>query len=148
MSKYTNIPVQDMRAFLQTGKGWEEEVQGKEIVFKFNLKNHPWIQIKVFSGILAVGGDSRACGKDAIRVCAVNFKTNSGWIKTSRVYRVEGWKNNLKTRVLQVITDAKNRLKQTTIRSNPNRFNQPNPILNKTNYRAEMEVMRLESEQE
>lgn len=146
MSKYTNIPVEDMRSFLKTSKGWEEEVQGKEIVFKFKLKSTPWIQIKVFSGILAIGGDSRACGKDAIRVCAVDTNLKIGWIKTARVYRVEGWKNNLKSRVVQVISQAKGRLKQSIIRSNPNRFNiiRSNP----NRFAGEGEVQRIEGQQQ
>jgi hypothetical protein len=36
-------------------------------------------------------------------------KTAKGWIKTKRVHRVLGWRENLKKRVVQVIHEAKAR---------------------------------------
>ena len=95
-STYQNISFPEMRGFLQEEKGWR----------------HPEIEIKVYSGILAGNNQSRGCGKDAIRVCAVHVGKHIGWIKASRVYRVHGWKENLKERVLQVIKQAKGRINQ------------------------------------
>lgn len=108
--RYKNISLQEMRDFLKIEKGWNESVQGKEVVFSYNLKSFPFIVIKVYSGIKMETGISRGCGQDAIRVCAVNTKTNQGWISTARVYRVEGWMENLHKRVLDCIDAAKIRL--------------------------------------
>lgn len=108
--RYVQIPVQDMRSFLQPVKGWMETISGNEIVFTYNLKSFPFIQIKIFSGIKSSDQTSRDCGKDAIRVCAVNVKQNKGWIKVSRVYRIEGWKANLQNRVMEVIRLSKERI--------------------------------------
>lgn len=111
MAKFYNISAGEMREFLQAEKGWRELIQGREIVFSYNLKSNNNICIKVYSGILANNNQSRGCGQDAIRVCAVNVTTNKGWIKTARVHRVEGWKNNLKNRVLKAIQQSNARLK-------------------------------------
>jgi hypothetical protein len=112
MSQYVNIPLPEMREFLRSDKGWREEIQSKEVVFTFPLKKYPFIAIKVYSGIACDSQVSRAVGRDAIRVCAVNLNRNIGWIKAARVYRVMGWKNNLKERVLQVIQQSHGRIKQ------------------------------------
>lgn len=140
MSTYYPISADEMRNHLKIEKGWYERVEGKEIVFVLKLERNPHIEIKVFSGILAGNEQSRNCGKDAIRVCAVNTKEKIGWIKSARVYRVMGWKENLKERVVQVISDAKKRL----IRSNPGRFQ--NPI--SAGYIGEMQALHLESLQQ
>lgn len=130
-----------MRSQLKLEKGWTETVEGREIVFNFKLHATPFILIKVFSGILAGQEQSRNCGKDAIRVAAVNTRTNSGWIKSARVYRVMGWRENLKTRVCQVIADAKARLNKSV-------FNYPvKRIDNLSNLRAEREVWQIEGNQ-
>ena len=109
-SQYTTISSEEMRDFLKLEKGWKEETQGNELVFSYNLRDFPFIQIKVYSSIRLDTQIGRKVGADAIRVCAVNTKTNAGWIKSSRVYRVLGWKDNLKERVCQVIRDAEKRL--------------------------------------
>lgn len=110
MSKYCNIPIEAMRDFLKIEKGWVERVQNQEIVFDRPLNKYPFIVVKVYTGIRKGDGQSRGCGQDAIRVCAVNINTNAGWIKSARVYRVEGWRDNLKERVLEVIQQAKERV--------------------------------------
>jgi hypothetical protein len=112
MSQYVNIPLPEMRDFLKSDKGWKEEIQSKEVVFSFPLKKYPQIVIKVYSGIACDSQLSRAKGADAIRVCSVNIKTHLGFIKAARVYRVVGWRNNLKERVLQVIKQSHGRIKQ------------------------------------
>lgn len=112
MANFYPVTIEEMRDFLKKEKGWTESQNGqKEAVFCYQLKDNPHILIKVFSGIAVVSGQSRKCGSDAIRVCAVNTNTNAGWVKSNRVHRVEGWKNNLKERVLKVIKMAKGRLK-------------------------------------
>ena len=110
MSKYVNISLEEFSDFLKIEKGWHQFVQGNEIVFNFILPSSPEITIKVFSGVRKDTQWGRKCGQDAIRVCAVHTIKNIGWIKSARVYRVEGWKDNLKSRVLEVISKAKERL--------------------------------------
>lgn len=108
---YYPVSIEEMRDFLKSDKGWREETSGnaKEKVFQYPLPKRPNILIKVYSGITDAG--SRKCGCDAIRVCAVNTATNpvEGWIKSKRVHRVTGWRDNLKSRVCQVIRQAKAR---------------------------------------
>jgi predicted protein tyrosine phosphatase len=111
MSHYTNISLDQMRDFLKPDKGWKlNNTQHKEVVFDFNIPSKPFLLVRVYSGIKSDTQISRGCGKDAIRVCAVNLARNKGWIKAKRVHRVEGWKENLKNRVLLVIDEAKKRL--------------------------------------
>lgn len=112
--RFYPVTAQEMRDALRIERGWKEDVNEfggiKEIVFSYFLKSFPFIQIKVYSGIKANDEQSRRVGQDAIRVCAVNTKTSRGWVKASRVYRVEGWRNNLQERVLQVIEESKKRI--------------------------------------
>lgn len=112
MSRYVNIPLPEFQNFLKQEKGWREEIQSREVVFSFPLKNYPDIEIKVYSGIDAISRQSRRCGGDAIRVCAVHTKKHLGWIKSARVYRCEGWRNNLKERVFETIKRANGRARQ------------------------------------
>jgi hypothetical protein len=109
MATYKNVTIEEMRGLLRAEKGWKEAIQEntKEQVFSFNLTRYPFIQLRVYSGI--VDGQSRKVGQDAIRVCAINLKTDKGFIKAKRVHRVEGWRDNLQKRVIQVITDSHQR---------------------------------------
>lgn len=110
MATYTNISIEDMRGFLRVDKGWKETQEGnaKETIFYCPLARYPFVHLKVYTGI--VEGQSRGVGKDAIRVCSVNVKHGKcGWVKAKRVHRVEGWRDNLRKRVVQVITDSHNR---------------------------------------
>ena len=113
MATYTNVTIEQMREMLRSDKGWKEstgdgsQYNTKEQVFSCPLKRYPFILLRVYTGI--VDGQSRAVGQDAIRVCAVNLKTQRGFVKAKRVHRVEGWRDNLKKRVIQVITDAHGR---------------------------------------
>jgi|DEB0MinimDraft_6_1074348.scaffolds.fasta_scaffold99636_2 hypothetical protein len=104
--KYTTITETQMNELLKSDKGWKQTTTAKtkELVYEFPLKQDG-IVIKVYSSIAR--GQSRKKGTDAIRVCAV--KGDKGWVKAPRVLRVEGWRDNLKTRVLDVITQAKAR---------------------------------------
>ena len=118
MAKFYSISKEEMSNFLRAEKGWIQESQGNEFVFKYRLASHPFILIKVYSGIV-LGGVSRGCGRDAIRVCSVNTNTNQGWIKAARVHRVEGWRTNLKARVEKVIKQSKGRLRGETLSKPP-----------------------------
>jgi hypothetical protein len=110
MATIYNITALEMSGFLRPEKGWKPEQQGNELVFSYHLVAHPFILIKVYSGMRTDTQESRGVGKDAIRVCAINTRTGQGWIKTKRVHRVEGWKANLKARVTKVIEQSKARL--------------------------------------
>lgn len=110
MAHYKDISINEMRDFLRSDKGWTESQSDgntKEAVFNYNLKNHPFILVRVYTGIK--DGQSRDVGRDAIRVCAVNLQTDRGWIKSKRVHRVNGWQLNLKNRICQVIKDSNDR---------------------------------------
>jgi hypothetical protein len=108
-STYYAITLTEMENFLKPEKGWKKEICGNEFVFLFVIPSRPELTIKVFSGIKSDSLFSRDCGKDALRVACINTTTNRGWIKSGRCNRVIGWQANLKAKILQVITDAKNR---------------------------------------
>ena len=111
MANFTNITLNDFRAVLRADKGWREELSGNEIVFCYRLVNHQFIQIKVYSSIRLNELNIRGCGDDALRVAAVNLKTNQGWIKSARVNRVAGWQKNLRDRIELVIRQSKARFR-------------------------------------
>ena len=109
MSNYYNISADEMRKFLKPEKGWMESTAGKELVFNYKIQSRPELLVKVYSGIKTLNEISRGCGKDAIRVCVINTKTNFGWIKCRRTYRTVGWQKNLKQNILDAIDLAKKR---------------------------------------
>ena len=109
MAKFYNVTLHEMENLFRPDKGWTKSVQGREVLFNFPLRSVPNVEIKVYSGILAANGQSRACGGDAIRVAAVDVRNNRGWIASKRVHRVTGWEANLKARVLKVIEQSKAR---------------------------------------
>ena len=84
-------------------------VQGNEVVLNYQLKNVPNVELKVYTGICPANGQSKKVGADAVRVCAVDTVNHRGWIKARRVHRVEGWRDNLKNRILQVIKQSEAR---------------------------------------
>lgn len=110
MKTYTNVTLAEIENVLRTDKGWKKVVTGgtREYVFEFPLSTSPWIVVRVCSGIIE-NGNSRGCGKDAIRVFAVNKKTDKGWISTKRVYRIGTWEKNLRKAVTNCFNEAKNR---------------------------------------
>ncbi len=114
MATFYNISANEMRAFLRKDKGWQEEQslgREKEIVFSYPIKVNPQIQVKVYSGIKIASGVSRGVGCDSIKVCAVDIRNHKGWIKAKRVHRVSNWRDNLKSRVIQVIKQSEARLR-------------------------------------
>jgi len=107
---YCNVTLEDMRRVLQADKGWSTIVNpySREYIFSFPLSTSPHIQIRVASGITA-NGQSRACGKDAIRVFAVDTNKDQGYIKSKSVYRITTWRINLEKAVMNCFEQAKNR---------------------------------------
>lgn len=101
-STYVQVTIEQMREKLKATKGWTEKVIGNEIVFDFPIKSQPGVVIRVFSSIKAFdhqAGLGRGKGKDAIRVCAFNQKTERGILKSKRVYRTTNWRDNLEKKV-------------------------------------------------
>jgi hypothetical protein len=106
---YVIISADEMRSLLKIEKGWRETTQNNEMVFEYTLKNYPFIKIKVFSSIRKDNGFGRKIGADAIRCCAVDMRNDRGYIKAGRINRTTNWRDNLKARILEVISDAENR---------------------------------------
>ena len=111
MAKFYNISIAEFQDALKQEKGWGQETQHREVVFTYKLKKAPFIQVRVYSGISIENFMSRKVGQDAIRVASINLNTNAGWIKSKRVHRVVGWRENLKSRVIQVIKQSEARLR-------------------------------------
>jgi len=109
-ASYYNVSLTEMKTLLLAEKGWSlvANDQSREYIFSFPLSNSPNIQVRVCSGITA-NGHSRGCGKDAIRVFAVNTATDKGYISTKRVYRLDTWEKNLKAAVTNCFLAAKAR---------------------------------------
>lgn len=109
MSKtYVPITELEMDSLLKPDKGWQKELTPttKEIVYFYDMKNCN-IRVKVYSSIKKETGNSRGCGKDAIRVCAINTNTNNGAYKSKRVNRIPGWEDRTKSRVIEIIEHFK-----------------------------------------
>jgi hypothetical protein len=66
-----------------------------EYAYDYILSDNPQIVVRVFTSIQKQTDVSRRKGSDAIRICAINITGREGWIKTTKVLRVEGWKRNL-----------------------------------------------------
>lgn len=110
MSKtFTPITESEFDALLKAEKGWNKEVQAgsNERVYTFNLPSNPDVQIKVYSSVTVNQAMSRACGQDAIRVCAINVRTLRGIRKSTRINRVAGWEERTKNRIVEMIQDIK-----------------------------------------
>jgi hypothetical protein len=96
LKTYHNITIEEINEILRADKGWltKFEPGTKEIIKEFPLSESPHIVIRVCTGILP-SGKSRGCGKDAIRVYALDTNSGKGYIKTKRVYRIGTWSKNL-----------------------------------------------------
>ena len=106
--RYTPITIDELRPLFQKtdsqGRGWKEAVVGNgEVVFDFPFS--PDCTIRVYTSIRASTEVVANVGNDAIRCCAFNPLTDQGLVKAPRVYRVEGWRDNLKERVRYVFKE-------------------------------------------
>jgi hypothetical protein len=95
----------------------------REYVYEKVVNEYPKIVVKVFTSISKSCDFGRSKGQDAIRVCAVDLTNKTGWIKTVRVFRVEGWCRNLTNAITKVTSESKNRLKTSTKQTKPNLYN-------------------------
>ena len=114
MARYTEITLNEMESLLEEcgGRRWREveNASTKEHVYEYPLERDPNIVVKLYSSIHLETNVSRRKGADAIRVCAVNIEKSQGWIKTTKVLRVTGWRENLRNAIKKVIADADRRL--------------------------------------
>ena len=103
MAKYYPITQQEMAAFLE-GQGFRpmalpnvsELVWGKRVD-----RGGQALSLRVYSGI-SRSGNSRECGKDAIRVQVFHRDADGTVVRvgtSKRVHRVKGWKKNLQQRI-------------------------------------------------
>lgn len=101
---YVTILESEFDAIFRPERNWVKEYSGhaKEIIYTKRFIKKPDVIVKVYSSIHKNDGISRGCGKDAIRVCAVNTKTDRGVVKSNRINRVPGWEDRLKKKVTQV----------------------------------------------
>jgi len=63
--------------------------------------------IRVLTSVRNDNVECREKGADAIRICAFNPKRNRGVAKTKRVYRVAGWQDRLKLKVIDMFENVK-----------------------------------------
>jgi len=107
---YVTILETEFDNIFRPDRNWEKEYSGNanEIVYTKRFKKKPNVVIKVYSSIHKDNGISRGCGKDAIRVCAVNTVTNRGVRKSSRINRVPGWETRLTKKVTDMWNDILN----------------------------------------
>lgn len=120
MATYTKISLDEMLEVLAPSKGWKNvtaDLQGgkfapKEHVFDWAVARFPGIVLRVYSSIHTDTAAAKGCGKDAIRVCAVDTVSKTGLVKVARVHRVEGWRDNLRTRTLAVLKLVYSRMEQ------------------------------------
>lgn len=109
MAHYQNVTRSEMEPFLLV-RGFQpmeipgtfELVYGKVMHHRLNhLHNEIPISLRVYTGI-GVDGQSRAPGKDAIRLC-LYVRDRGGKPKLiglqKRVHRVYGWRKNLEARI-------------------------------------------------
>lgn len=99
---YVIITEMEMDTLFKSDKGWNKVLEGGEYVYTYVPKKNPDALVKVFSSVTP-NGVARKCGGDAIRICAINTKTNRGIIKNGRVNRTAGWDERVKVKVLETI---------------------------------------------
>jgi len=99
---YVIVTEMEMDTLLKSEKGWSKQIEGGEYVYHYTTNKNPDVVVKVFSSVTP-NGIGRKCGGDAIRIVAVNTKTNRGIIKNGRVNRTAGWDERLKEKVLETI---------------------------------------------
>lgn len=94
---------------LKADKNWSKEItpSTREIVYIRPFRSNPNLVIKVYSSVKQGDSLGRGCGQDAIRVCAVNIKTQKGVRKSRRVNRVPGWQGRVQERVMEMWNELK-----------------------------------------
>lgn len=103
-ARYVTILEAEFDLIFKAEKGWVKDYSGQaeEVIYTKRLKTKPDIIVKVYSSIHKNNGLSRGVGQDAIRICAVNTKTDRGVMKTRRINRVPDWETRVVIRVTEV----------------------------------------------
>jgi hypothetical protein len=107
-ARYVTITEAEFDCIFKPERNWAKEYSGNanEVVYTKRLLTKPDILVKIYSSIHKNNGLSRGVGQDAIRICAVNTKTDRGVMKTRRINRVPGWE----VRVVERVTEVWNHL--------------------------------------
>jgi hypothetical protein len=111
MTTFVSVPAKAIEDFC-AARGFVRTVQRQEVVYVRRSRENPDVQIKVYTSV-RVGGGTRRCGEDSIKVCAVfdNGRKSFGICKLPRVHRT-GSAEKVLTRVLSRIKDAAARANQ------------------------------------
>lgn len=99
--KYVIVTELEFDNLLKFDKGWTKEYQGNELVYSYITIKKPDVTIKVYSSIVRDNGIGRKKGADAIRI--VGVKNGKGILKASRTYRIVGWEEKVKAKVIELI---------------------------------------------
>lgn len=102
--RYVTILEPEFDKLFKSEKGWEKEISGqaREVVYTISPKSKPDLQFRIYSSIHLNDGVSRGCGKDAIRVCVINKRSQRGVRKSNRINRVPGWETRLVNKVTEL----------------------------------------------
>jgi hypothetical protein len=107
---YTVVTLDEMNDVLKASKGWVQvDGSAREYVYEWKVPQCHGVVIRVYTSIHKDTAVGRRKGGDAIRVCAVNTVKDRGLVKSRRVHRTQGWRENLKSRVLDTLALAKER---------------------------------------
>jgi hypothetical protein len=87
-----------------------------EYAYDYILSDNPQIVVRVFTSIQKETDVSRRKGSDAIRICAINITGREGWIKTTKVLRVECWRKNLIRAINNCTKNARLRMNKTQVK--------------------------------
>ena len=109
---YTPVSLAEMVELLSPAKGWNEVTLDRVQEHVLDWRVHRFAEtvvVRVYTSVRISDDAGRGCGKDAIRVCAVNLDTDRGLVKAKRVHRVENWRINLRKRIESVIAELDTR---------------------------------------
>ena len=95
MATYYNITASEISAFLSV-REFHSIYPDNTTELVFAKPIHHGLTLRIYTGI-NLNGQSRAVGKDAIRVCIFEGTRIIGASK--RVHRVKGWRKNLDDRI-------------------------------------------------
>jgi hypothetical protein len=148
--KYTTITLPEMTEFL--GSNWSpvRDRENNGLISQEHVMCHfltPEIVVKVYTSISKNNNVGRSKGSDAIRVCAIKLTRHpvcssdfsSGWIRSTKVLRVEGWRTNLHRAIINTIRQAQARCERLNNSQRTNFI--PNPNSNPEWERQRQQIM-------
>lgn len=114
-SKYVSIKLDEFESFLlYKPDGSRNDFERVDLdrcweyVYEHPIHTTPLV-IRVFSSIDKRTGMSRERGKDAIRVVLVDKEANRGLKKSKRTYRIKGWPERLRLKILGLYWQVRDR---------------------------------------